>query len=172
MLTVSTLILTSFLQLVDDDDDGYEFIPAPARLPRRTRTPARTPGKSPAGAAVTRRRASVAKLKGKARDVSCLGCIKSALSGFSDGVCYHVAGSRASARCMRCSKGHQCHALPDNDIVKHMSMKLVRALADGASHATAVSFIPVIAAFHTDFCIVEAANHGQSAPEGVQFHCT
>jgi hypothetical protein len=65
------------------------------------------------------------------------------LSGFSDGVCYNVAGSRASARCMRCSRGHQCHALPDNDVLKHMSMKLVKALVDGAPNTTAVSSDPI-----------------------------
>jgi hypothetical protein len=78
----------------------------PARTPGRTRTPARTPGKSPAGASATNRRAPADYSQGDARDVSCLGCIKSALASQSDGVCYNVARSRASSRCVRCSKGH------------------------------------------------------------------
>ncbi len=52
----------------------------PAHTPGRTRTPARTPRKSPTGASATNRRAPADYSQGDVRDVSCLGCIKSALA--------------------------------------------------------------------------------------------
>ncbi len=52
----------------------------PAHTPGRTRTPARTPGKSPAGASATNRRAPADYSQGDARDVLCLGYIKSTLA--------------------------------------------------------------------------------------------
>ncbi len=52
----------------------------PARTPGRTRTPARTPRKSPTGASTTNRQAPADYSQGDARDVSCLGCIKSMLA--------------------------------------------------------------------------------------------
>ncbi len=57
-------------------------IPArtPARTPGRTRTPAYTPRKSPTRASATNRRAPADYLQGNARDVLCLGYIKSTLA--------------------------------------------------------------------------------------------
>ncbi len=52
----------------------------PARTPGRTRTPAHTPRKSPVGASATNRRAPTDYLQGDARDVLCLGYIKSTLA--------------------------------------------------------------------------------------------
>jgi hypothetical protein len=52
----------------------------PAYTPGRTCTPARTPRKSPAGASATNHRAPADYLQGDARDVSCLGYIKSTLA--------------------------------------------------------------------------------------------
>ncbi len=50
------------------------------RTPGRTRTPAYTPRKSPTGVSATNRRAPADYLQGNARDVSCLGYIKSTLA--------------------------------------------------------------------------------------------
>ncbi len=52
----------------------------PAHTPGRTCTPARTPRKSSTGASATNRRAPADYLQGDARDVSCLGYIKSTLA--------------------------------------------------------------------------------------------
>ncbi len=52
----------------------------PAHTPGRTRTPARTPRKSSTGVFATNRRAPADYLQGDARDVSCLGYIKSTLA--------------------------------------------------------------------------------------------
>jgi hypothetical protein len=52
----------------------------PARTPGRTRTPARTLRKSPIGASATNRRAPADYSQGDARDVLCLGYIKSTLA--------------------------------------------------------------------------------------------
>jgi hypothetical protein len=52
----------------------------PARTPSRTRTPAYTPRKSPTGASATNHRAPADYSQGDARDVSCLGYIKSTLA--------------------------------------------------------------------------------------------
>ncbi len=54
--------------------------PAHTRTPGRTRTPARTLRKSPTGASATNRRTPADYLQGDARDVSCLGYIKSTLA--------------------------------------------------------------------------------------------
>jgi hypothetical protein len=52
----------------------------PTHTPSRTRTPARTPRKSPTEASTTNHRAPADYLQGDARDVSCLGYIKSTLA--------------------------------------------------------------------------------------------
>jgi hypothetical protein len=80
-----------------------------------------------------------------------------------------VAGSRASSRYVYYLKGHQCHALPENNVVKHISIKLVKALVDGALNATTVSFTPVVAASYTDSYIDEAAYYGPGLARRVQF---
>ncbi len=54
--------------------------PARTRTPGRTRTPAYTPRKSPTGASTTNYRTPADYSQGDARDVSCLGYIKSTLT--------------------------------------------------------------------------------------------
>ncbi len=54
--------------------------PAHTHTPSRTRTPTHTPRKSPIGVSATNRRTPADYLQGDARDVSCLGYIKSTLA--------------------------------------------------------------------------------------------
>jgi hypothetical protein len=44
--------------------------------------------------------------------------------------------------------------------VKHISIKLVKALVDSAPNTTTISFTPVVVASCTDSCIDEAAYYG------------
>ncbi len=53
--------------------------------------------------------------------------------------------------------------------MKHISIKLVKALVDGALNATTVSFTPVVAASYTDSYIDEAAYYGPGLARRVQF---
>ena len=43
---------------------------------------------------------------GQLRQVPCLGCVRSALRGRSDGLCYDTVGG--GTRCWRCASGHSC----------------------------------------------------------------
>lgn len=84
-----------------DDDD------IPARTPRKPTTPtrARAASLTPRSAAKGRKQRPN---KAGEREVPCLGCLNSALSGQSDGSCHDAATGK---RCWRCASGHTCEAL-------------------------------------------------------------
>lgn len=65
--------------------------------------------------------------RGARRGVECLPCVKSAVSGSSHGVCWDAPGS--GRRCMRCSKGGKCEALPE--LASRASRRFLDALRAG-----------------------------------------
>lgn len=53
------------------------------------------------------------RVKGDAREVPCLPCLKSAISGHSRGECHdNSAAKRASGQCYSYSSGHKCTPIP------------------------------------------------------------
>ena len=86
---------------VDTDTPDPNEAP-PLRRSARSATPA-TPRATPSKV--------VERVKGAEREIPCLDCIRSALSGKSDGKCFNNDVG-AGKRCYRCSSGHKCLSAP------------------------------------------------------------
>jgi hypothetical protein len=109
---------------------GRSFKSTPSKSPRKA-SRARTTSKARSTSTPGRSRTPAREL-GPLRDTPCLGCVRSALAGRSNGACYdNKAGGR---RCYRCSSGHNCRPVPP--AAAPVCSKFIDELQSGTSSAS------------------------------------
>lgn len=68
-----------------------------------------------------------------------MGCLRSALSGRSEGTCFDLAGAGRAKRCYKCSSGHTCSPVPAP--AQRAARELVAALEAKADKKVGCSFL-------------------------------